>query len=163
MSRLVILVVEDESAVRDAVVRDLAPFETVFSVEPAEDAADALSALADAADRGDIVALVIADHLLPGVQGTDFLIELNQTPEGHVMKKMLLTGQAGHDDTIRAINEADLDHYISKPWDPEELRDVARTLLTDYVLEHVTEVLPFVPVLDGPRLMEALARRATGP
>lgn len=163
MSRLVILVVEDERAVRDGVVRDLAVFEPVFSVEPAEDSDDAESALADIAERGDRVALVVADHLLPGVQGTDFLIGLHQTPEGRVMKKMLLTGQAGHDDTIRAINEADLDHYISKPWQADELRDVARRLLTDYVLENEQDVLAFMPVLDAGRLMEALAERGGGP
>ena len=49
-------------------------------------------------------------------------------------RRVLVTGQAGHEDTIRAINEAELDHYVAKPWDPEEFRAVVREQLTDFVL-----------------------------
>ena len=41
MSRLIILCIEDEDEVRDAVVRDLEVFEPTFLVEMAEDADDA--------------------------------------------------------------------------------------------------------------------------
>ena len=71
---------------------------------------------------------------------------------------MLLTGQAGHEDTIRAINQADLDHYISKPWTPAELHAVVREQLTEYVLQNVEDVLPYVAMLDGARLLERVAR-----
>ena len=73
MSRLVILCIEDEDEVRDAVVRDLEVFEPTFLVEMAEDADDARQVVVDTAEAGDEVALVIADHRLPGMQGTDFL------------------------------------------------------------------------------------------
>ena len=73
---------------------------------------------------------------------------------------MLLTGQAGHEDTIRAINQADLDHYISKPWTEEGLHSVVRDQLTEYVLHNVENVLPYVAILDGPRLLERVARDA---
>lgn len=158
MSRLVILCIEDEDEVRDAVVRDLEVFEPAFLVEMAEDADDARQVVADTADAGDEVALVIADHRLPGMQGTDFLIELHGEPATAMARKVLLTGQAGHDDTIRAINQADLDHYISKPWTPEDLHAVVREQLTEYVLDNVEDVLPYVAVLDGPRLLERLAK-----
>lgn len=157
MNRLVILCIEDEQEVREAIARDLEDFEPVFLVEVAEDAADAKQVISDVRSQGDEVALVIADHLLPGIQGTDFLIELHHTEDGERIKKVLLTGQAGHDDTIRAINEADLDHYISKPWTREQLHGVVREQLTDYVLANVADVLPYLPVLDGPRLLERLA------
>ena len=61
-------------------------------------------------------------------------------------------------DTIRAINQADLDHYISKPWTPEELHAVVREQLTEYVLRNVEDVLPYVAMLDGARLLERVAR-----
>ena len=161
MKNLIILVVEDESGVRDAVVRDLESFEPLFRVEPAEDAADARAAMAEVAESGDEVALIIADHLLPGEHGTDFLIDVQAAPGGMSIKKILLTGQAGHDDTIRAINEAELDHYIAKPWDGEELVAIVRGQLTDYVLENVADLLPYVSVLDGARLLDAVAQRVS--
>ncbi len=161
MSRLVILCIEDEDEVRDAVVRDLELFEPTFLVEMAEDADDARQVVQEVAVMGDTVALVIADHRLPGMQGTDFLIELHEQPETEPARKVLLTGQAGHEDTIRAINEASLDHYISKPWTEEELHSVVREQLTEYVLANVADVLPYVATLDGPRLLQRLADDST--
>ena len=69
---------------------------------------------------------------------------------------MLVTGQADQDDTIRALNEAGLDHYIAKPWDPVNLQEVVRHQLTDFVLEAGINPLPYLPVLDGVRVMEAI-------
>jgi len=157
MSRLVILCIEDEDEVRDAVVRDLEVFEPTFLVEMAEDADDARQVVQEIVAAGDEIALAIADHRLPGMQGTDFLIELHANPETARARKVLLTGQAGHEDTIRAINEASLDHYISKPWTEEELHSVVREQLTEYVLRNVEDVLPYVATLDGPRLLQRLA------
>ncbi|MDJ0497036.1 MAG: response regulator [Acidimicrobiia bacterium] len=158
MSRLVILCIEDEDEVRDAVVRDLEVFEPTFLVEMAEDADDARQVVADTAQAEDEIALVIADHRLPGMQGTDFLIELHGEPATAKARKVLLTGQAGHEDTIRAINQADLDHYITKPWTPEELHAVVREQLTEYVLRNVEDVLPYVAILDAARLLERVAK-----
>ena len=157
MNRLVILCIEDEDEVRDAVVRDLEDFEPAFVVEMAEDANDARQVVADTIDAGDTVALVIADHRLPGMQGTDFLIELHSQPETTSARKVLLTGQAGHEDTIRAINQANLHHYIGKPWTEEELNSVVREQLTEFVLGEIDDVLPYVATLDGPKLLDRLA------
>ena len=59
-------------------------------------------------------------------------------------------------DTIRAHNQAGLDYDIAKPWDPEVLREVVRTQLTDYVLEVGIDPLPYMPVLDSVRVMESI-------
>jgi two-component system chemotaxis response regulator CheY len=157
MNRLVILCIEDEDEVRDAVVRDLEDFEPAFVVEVAEDADDARQVVSDTIEAGDTVALVIADHRLPGMQGTDFLIELHSQPDTTSARKVLLTGQAGHEDTIRAINQANLHHYISKPWTGEELHSVVREQLTEFVLGEIDDVLPYVATLDGPKLLDRLA------
>lgn len=160
MSDLVILVVEDEPGVRDAVIRDLSGFEPLFRIEPAEDAADARAAMEECTAAGQAVALIIADHLLPGTHGTDFLVEVNASQSGRHIRKILLTGQAGHEDTIRAINQADLNHYVAKPWSREELIAIVKEQLTDYVLEMGIDLLPYVSTLDGERLLEAFANRA---
>jgi two-component system chemotaxis response regulator CheY len=123
----------------------------------AEDADDARQVVNEVVAAGDRVALVVADHRLPGMQGTDFLIELHHQTATTATRKVLLTGQADHEDTIRAINEAGLDHYIPKPWTVDELHSVVREQLTEYVLENVDDVLPYIAVLDGPRLLDKLA------
>jgi two-component system chemotaxis response regulator CheY len=157
--KIVILVIEDESEVRDAIARDLRPFEGRFRIELTADAEEAGEVLAEGAQLGERVGLVLADHLLPGVRGTDFLVDLNRDPAMAATRKVLITGQAGHDDTIRAINEAGLDYYIAKPWTQDGLHAVVRDQLTGYVLDNVEDVLPYVAVLDGPRLMEGISQR----
>lgn len=156
---IVILCVEDEPEVRDAIVRDLEPFAGHFRIEAAEDVEDARQVLADCNQDRDTVGLVLCDHVLPGQQGVEFLIELDHDPATASMRKVLITGQAGQVDTIKAINNAHLNHYIAKPWTAEDLQDVVRSQLTEYVLGQPESLLPYVEVLDGPRLLEAIASR----
>lgn len=159
MTNLAILIVEDEPEVRDALIRDVAPFETQFRIEAAENVDDARAALQGLGDAGQQVALVLCDHLLPGVHGVDFLIELNNDKVTNPARKVLVTGQAGLEDTIRAVNDADLDHYIAKPWEEAELQDIVREQLTEYVARWVDDLLPYVPILNGAKLMAIIAAR----
>ncbi len=159
MSEIAILVVEDEPEVRDAVERDLAPFSGHFRIEMAESVADAREVLEEWEGEGTTVGLILCDHLLPGTLGTDFLIELHGDAATRSTRKVLLTGQAGLDETVRAVNEAGLDYYIAKPWTPEELHAVVRDQLTEFVLAGDFDLLSYVVVLDGPRLVEAAADR----
>lgn len=159
MNQIAILVIEDEPEVREAVARDLADFASHFIIELAEDVEDARSVMAELAGHGDRVGLALCDHLLPGERGVDYLVELNEAPDTRSIRKVLITGQAGLEDTIRAVNEADLDHYIAKPWTVQNLHEVVQEQLTDYVLENEEDLLPYVPVLDGARLMAAIADR----
>lgn len=157
---LVILVVEDEREVRDALVRDLAPFTPTFRVDAADNAEDADDAVAEALDAGDELALVLADHLLPGRNGVDLLVDLDGRRDTASARKVLVTGQAGLDDTVRAVNRAGLDHYVAKPWDADNLAAVVREQLTRYVEEEMDDVLPYVSVLDGQRLLQSMRGRA---
>ena len=86
----------------------------------------------------------------------DFLVELMKDERFGATRTVLVTGQADQSDTIRAVNQAGLDYYIGKPWNPEELRTVVRDQLTEYVLETDVDPLPYVSVLDGVRIMEAI-------
>lgn len=67
-----------------------------------------------------------------------------------------VTGQADQSDTIKALNQAGLDYYVAKPWDPQTLRNVVREQLTDYVLETGIDPLPYMPILDEVRIMESI-------
>ena len=153
---LAILSLEDEANVREALERDLDEFWKHVRLEVADDADDAWSAVEDIVADGDELALVLSDHRLPGKSGVDFLVELVKDPRFSSTRTVLVTGQADQDDTIRALNEAGLDHYIAKPWDPVNLQEVVRHQLTDFVLEAGINPLPYLPVLDGVRVMEAL-------
>jgi len=63
--------------------------------------------------------LVISDYLMPQITGIDLLKELQRIqPE---MVRVLLTGFADKENTIRAINELDLYQYLEKPWDNQQL------------------------------------------
>lgn len=161
MTELAILVVEDEPEVRDALVRDLAPFAARFRVEAAESAEDALALLEELDAERVELALVLADHLLPGASGVDLLVRLNGDERFAAARKVLVTGQAGLSDTIRAVNDADLDHYVAKPWAVDALHGTVRHQLTDYVLDEVDDLLPYVQTLDAGRLMDAVAGRAS--
>lgn len=157
--RLTVLILEDEPAVREALQRDLAPIADVVRVEAAEDVPDAWSVVDEVDADGDRLALVLADHRLPGTSGVDFLVQLADDPRTASAAKVLVTGQADQADTIRAVNEADLDHYVAKPWDPDDLRAVVRDQLTSHVVEHRLDPLPHLRVLDAERVMPLLRRR----
>ncbi len=159
MSKLVILCVEDEVEVRNALVRDAGVFAQAFRIEEAEDAADARDVVAECVKAGEKVALVLCDHLLPGETGVSFLVALNEDERTRPARKVLVTGQAGLEDTIKAVNEAGLDHYIAKPWTKEGLHEVATKQLTDYVIEQEIDLLPYVSTLDGARLLGAIKQQ----
>jgi response regulator RpfG family c-di-GMP phosphodiesterase len=157
--RLALLVLEDEPEVRSALLRDLAPFDPPIRIEPAEDADDARAVLRELVADGDELAVILADHRLPGTSGVDLLVELHDDPDHGGCRKVLVTGQADQQDTIRAVNEADLDHYVTKPWDPDELVTLVRGELTSYVLAAGVDPLPHLRALDAARIMPALRDR----
>lgn len=156
---LAILILEDEPEVRAALERDTLAIASSLRIEVAEDVEDAREVIAEIADDGDELALALCDHRLPGTTGVDFLIEMMKSEDTAYAKKVLVTGQADLSDTIRAVNSAHLDHYIAKPWDAEDLHQVIRSCLTDYVEEQDLDPLPYMMVLDQVRAMDIIRDR----
>ena len=161
MNKIVILCVEDESEVRDALERDLSSFAKFFRIETAEDVADAKELLTECEQEGDKLGLVLCDHVMPDVTGVEFLVDLNRSPKTSSVRKVLVTGQAMLEDAVKAVNEANLDFYIAKPWTRESLEQVVRDQLTEYVISEENDLLPFVKILDGSRLLKEISRRTT--
>ena len=161
MNKIVILCVEDESEVRDALERDLSSFAEFFRIETAEDVADAKELLTECEQEGDKLGLVLCDHVMPDVTGVEFLVDLNRSPKTSSVRKVLVTGQAMLEDAVKAVNEANLDFYIAKPWTRESLEQVVRDQLTEYVISEENDLLPFVKILDGSRLLKEISRRTT--
>ena len=158
-SDIYILCIEDEQEVLDAVVRDLEKLEEQFPVETATSAEEARDVIQKLLDEGKKIGLILCDHILPGDNGVELLIELHNEERTHDTRKVLLTGQAGLDDTVRALNEARLHHYIPKPWTREELLDVAIRLLTDFVIEQEEDILPYMVTLDAEKISESIRTR----
>ena len=159
MEEFAIICVDDERDVLDALRNDLEKFSRHFRIEPAESAKDAMSLLDELQEDDVEVALVLADHLMPGMSGVDFLIGLKDDKRTAKARKVLITAQAGLDATIEAVNKANLDHYIRKPWTREELHETIEQYLTAYVIEHAESPLRFSSVLDAQKLMDATTQR----
>jgi thioredoxin reductase (NADPH) len=117
--RPAIAVVDDEPAVLAAVTRDLRRgFGERYRILRAGSGAEALEVLREVRARGDQVALLIADQRMPGMAGTEYLVEARTIfPDA---KRALLTAYADTEAAIAAINEVALDYYLLKPWDPPE-------------------------------------------
>jgi thioredoxin reductase (NADPH) len=131
--RPAILAVDDEPAVLAAVARDLRRrFGEGHRILRAGSGQEGLDILRDLVARGDQVALLVADQRMPGLSGTDFLVQARQLVPG--AKRVLLTAYADTEAAIQAINEVALDYYLLKPWDPpeEQLFPVVEDLLTTW-------------------------------
>lgn len=153
---LAIVCVEDEIEVLESVVRDLEQFEDDFRIETATSVQQAEGILDELKAEGINVALFICDHLMPEETGVEFMVRLQKRREYKNSEKMLLTGQAGLLDTVKAVNEADLNYYLAKPWKSQELQKIVKKLLTDYVISNTTNLLRYFSTLDAERLSESL-------
>src|ERR687885_105141 len=131
--RPAILAVDDEPAVLAAVARDLRRgFGERYRILRAGSGEEALELLRELRTRGDQVALLVADQRMPGLSGTDYLVQARTiVPEA---KRVLLTAYADTEAAIAAINDVALDYYLLKPWDPpeEQLYPVVEDLLTTW-------------------------------
>ena len=121
MARPVILTVDDDVSVSQAVARDLrGRYAERFRIIRATSGAEALTALDELRRRDFPVALILSDHRMPEMTGIEFLERAR--PIAPDAKLILLTAYADTEVAIKAINEIGLDHYLMKPWAPPEER-----------------------------------------
>lgn len=71
--------------------------------------------------------LVISDARMPGIDGPTLLATIKKKDPWCI--RILLTGYADINSTIKAINDGQIYRYISKPWDDDELRLIIRQAL----------------------------------
>jgi len=135
-----IVCVDDEEGILTALRQQLsARFGAECNIAVAQNAIDALALIDDLQKDGEEVAVVIADQIMPGMKGVELLEEVHRRSPRTV--KILLTGQAGLDAVVYAINRVGLDQYIPKPWDEPDLRLTIQNLLSRYRLERERENL----------------------
>jgi thioredoxin reductase (NADPH) len=121
MSKAALLVVDDDQEVLGAIERDLRrKYRNDYRVLSAPSGRAGLDAAGELKRRGAPLALFLVDQRMPGMTGTEFLVEARKLyPDA---AKVLLTAYADTDAAIAAINQVGVDHYLLKPWDPPEQR-----------------------------------------
>jgi thioredoxin reductase (NADPH) len=121
MGRPVILAVDDDISVLEAVVQDLRrKYGADYRILRAGSGQAALDICEQLTTRGDAVALFLSDQRMPGMTGVEFLSRaVTHFPDA---KRALLTAYADTEAAIRAINSAKINYYLTKPWDPPEER-----------------------------------------
>src|SRR5579871_2956041 len=119
MPKPILLSVDDDSDVLRAVERDLrSRYGAEYRVIGSDSPEAALDLLKQLKIRNDSVALLLADQRMPGMDGVQFLQKARDIfPDA---KRALLTAYADTNAAISAINEAGINYFFLKPWDPPE-------------------------------------------
>jgi thioredoxin reductase (NADPH) len=150
MAKPIVLIVDDEPQVLNAVERDLRRhYKSEYRIVKAGSGGEALEAVRQLQRRNDPLALFLVDQRMPAMSGTEFLAQARQIyPDA---RKVLLTAYADTQAAIDSINAIGLDYYLMKPWDPPEqhLYPVLDDLLSDW-----WQTAP--PPFDGIRVAGAL-------
>jgi thioredoxin reductase (NADPH) len=133
MSKPILLTVDDDPEVLNAIERDLRQhFRTDYRIVKASSGAQALETITELKQRGSQLALFLVDERMPHMTGTQFLSEaIKVFPDA---RKVLLTAYADTETAIKAINQIGLDHYLMKPWEPPSTRlyPVLEDLLSEW-------------------------------
>ena len=133
MAKPILLSVDDDSDVLRAIERDLrSQYGAEYRVIGSDSPEKALGILKQLKVRNDSVALLLADQRMPRMNGIEFLQQgMSLFPEA---KRALLTAYADTSAAISAINEANINYFFMKPWDPptEHLYPQLDDLLDDW-------------------------------
>ncbi len=147
MPKPILLAVDDDTSVLEAVVQDLRRhYGEHYRIVRAASGGAALDICRQLKERKEAVALILSDQRMPGMTGVDLLQQaITLYPDA---KRVLLTAYADTEAAIRAINAAKIHYYLNKPWDPpeEKLYPVLDDLLEAWKQGHK-------PAFDGIRVI----------
>jgi thioredoxin reductase (NADPH) len=149
MAKPVLITVDDDPDVLRSIERDLRRrYSERYRILSANSGQAALELVDKVRERDNTVALFLADHRMPEMNGIEFLGEaIKRFPDA---RRVLLTAYADTNAAIVAINQIKLNHYLLKPWDPpeEQLYPVLDDLLEDWLAN-------YHPPFEGIRLLGA--------
>ena len=115
-----VLVVDDDAVIRQLICVNLEL--EGFEVHTAEDGQDALDKV-----RAVDPKVVTLDIMMPRLDGWEAASQLRADPETAGIKVVLLSARAQEADLQRG-SRLGVDAYLTKPFDPDELIEVVRTL-----------------------------------
>ena len=110
-----ILIVDDEEAILETM---RFTFEDEYEVFTSPDARQALEIL----DENQPIAAVITDQRMPNMTGVEFLAQVYT--HHPTTTRMILTGFADMEAILKAINDGHVYAYITKPWEPDQLKQI---------------------------------------
>ena len=120
--RQTILLVDDEEDIRESLK---ALFETCLDGVEVLVAPGGQAAL-DQMEKSP-VDVVISDYKMPGMNGLEFL--QRAAKKAPSVPRILVTAFPDLEIAIRAINEANIENFFTKPFEPEQVLQVVKTLL----------------------------------
>lgn len=121
-----VLLVDDEDNVLKALQRTLMDEE--FEVDVAHNGFEAEKMMA-----ARIYKVIVSDERMPGLSGSELLSRVSlQCPQ---TVRILLTGQASLEATMRAVNSGEIYRFFVKPWNDVELKLALRSAIEKYDLE----------------------------
>lgn len=136
----IVLSVDDDLQVLRSLKSDLrSEFKNDYRIISTHSANEALATLPELKKKGEVVALFLSDQRMPEMEGVAFLEKAKIFyPEA---KRVLLTAYSDTDAAIKAINDVQLDFYLTKPWDPptEKLFPVLNDLLDEWQMSYRPE------------------------
>jgi DNA-binding NtrC family response regulator len=122
MKKKRMLIIDDEENIRNALRRTFR--KDNFDIKTADGAETAYELI-----RQHEFDVIICDHKMPKIAGADFLSSMRKNfPKA---LRIMLSGQADLDATIKLINDKSADRFISKPWDDDELRAIVNVALIE--------------------------------
>ncbi len=129
MPKSAIICVDDEVTVLESLEIELQKaFKNQYLYEFAESADEALEVIEELVEDSVKIVVIVSDWLMPGMKGDELLILIHHKfPE---VRTILLTGQADREAVERAINEAKIHAYLTKPWNSKELIETIRSGLS---------------------------------
>ncbi|MBW2314344.1 MAG: response regulator [Deltaproteobacteria bacterium] len=127
-----LLIVDDEDAILETMTFT---FEDDYDVLTAGSAEAGLALLEETGP----VSVVISDQRMPGTTGVEFLSQVYGLHPATA--RIILTGFADMDATIKAINDGHVYAYVTKPWEQDDLRQVVRRAVDFYRLRIENEAL----------------------
>ncbi|MEM9885104.1 MAG: FAD-dependent oxidoreductase [Bacteroidota bacterium] len=129
----IIFSIDDDEQVSRSLKRDLRnEYKDKYRVVSTTSANEALDSLKVWKQQGEAIALFLSDQRMPEMLGVEFLEKAKALyPDA---KRVLLTAYSDTDAAIKAINDVQLDYYLTKPWNPpqEKLYPVLTDLLFDW-------------------------------
>ncbi len=132
MSRRILLV-DDEERVTSGLRRNL---RRRFEIETCNDPAEALDLVASQAEP---FSVVVSDYQMPGINGIDFLARVRTLAPETV--RIMLTGQADLDASMRAVNEGEVFRFLTKPCPSDTLAVALGSAIRQFELERAEREL----------------------
>lgn len=124
--RAALLIVDDEPHVISSLTRALA--DDGYEITGAGGGEEALRLMESAHFQ-----VVISDEKMPGMDGAEYLAKVKERHPETV--RIMLTGHASVEATMRAVNNGEIYRFFTKPWNDLELRLSLKSAVEKYYLE----------------------------